>query len=268
MHDRLAQAAVLPFRIVETMGVPCGYERSFKLTRQTILANRYLLGIETSRTNSTQLLDACRQLGMPQCLMDAFQAQLPEANLVFLGFEADEAGGAIYKVYLEFWDQLRRDGTHENAGICPGVLHRGFKWRFDDPGKAVVTEYQLIPNLGCREIRERIRRMYATIASTDCLESITSIIEMAQARIGDAPLLFVEVSESGNSRMSFDLNLYPAGLQIAQIAPALGDAIARLDVPREKFARLLKLTAGKLFGHLSGGTGRDGQEYLTVYYEN
>ena len=42
-----AGKASLPFEIVESMDLACGYERSFKMLHNRLLANRYLLGIRT-----------------------------------------------------------------------------------------------------------------------------------------------------------------------------------------------------------------------------
>ncbi len=45
---------MLPFRIVESIGVGCGYERSFRLSAEGIDANRYLLGVNTADTTAEQ----------------------------------------------------------------------------------------------------------------------------------------------------------------------------------------------------------------------
>lgn len=65
MEIAAAQAGLL-FRIVEDMQVPCGYERSFKMLEGRLLANRFLLGMNTENLTHERLLDVCRQLDMPK----------------------------------------------------------------------------------------------------------------------------------------------------------------------------------------------------------
>ncbi len=264
----MVQAATLPFQIVESMDVSCGYERSFKLCKDTILANRYLLGINTADVTTKKLLDACRTLDMPGDLVQEFHAGLPDANLVFLGFEADARGGALYKVYLEYWDQLREKLRSDPTYKEPHVLHKGFKWQYDCPKKNLVSWYQCLPGLTTDEILQCIQSRYSEVSDPVCLDSVGRIVALAHDRVPDKRLLYVEVSEAGNSRKSFDLNLYPTGLKITEIAKPISDAAARLDVPKDMFARLMSIVPHKLLGHISAGIGRDGQEYFTIYYES
>lgn len=269
MHNLTARAAVLPFRIIESLDIGCGYERSFKLSGGRIAANRYLLGIDTNTVTPAQLLDACRQLEMPESLMDEFRDGLPGANLVFLGFEDSGPRGNIYKVYLEYWNRLRhRLRAGQAAPGEPQLLHKGFKWYIDNPGRHVVTWYHCLPGLGAMDIRQRIERIYRDLPDAAGLEAVRRIIDAARRRSPGKQFLFVEVSEPGNPRKSFDLNLYPAGMRVANVAGPVRSVAAALDVPADKLERLMSMIPNKPFGHVSGGLSRHGEEYFTVYYEN
>ena len=268
MQGPIIQAAILPFKIVESMGIKCGYERSFKLCRNTILSNRYLLGINTADVSTKTLLDACRKLDMPANFLDEFHAGLTDANLVFLGFEANATGGALYKIYLEYWDQLLGKLRADPAYTGPHMLHKGFKWQYDCPEKNLVTWYQCQPGMATDEVLQRIQSQYCDIPDQLCLDSVCQIITLARNKASGSKFVYVEVSEQGSQRKSFDLNLYPAGLQIKDVVKPISDAAIKLDVPGDMFARLMSIVAQKLLGHISAGIGRDGQEYLTIYYEN
>lgn len=265
--DPLAAAAVLPFQVVESMGVPCGYERSFKIVGGSILANRYLLGIETKRAGAHSFLDACRRLGMPASQQVQFLEELPRANLVFLGFEAEENGGAIYKVYLEFWDHVRRLRQLRDGDASPLLSHRGFKWRHNDPTRHVVTDYHWIADIACGEILARIDDVYGRLPEAAGADTVRDIISRADLRTPGGRYIYVEVSEAGNARRSFDLNLYAAGMRVDDIRSPIQGAAMRLGATSGSFDRLMALVSDKLFGHVSGGVGRDGREYLTIYYE-
>ncbi len=265
--NTVADAAALPFRIVEAMRLPCGYERSFKLLPGAVLANRYLLGIETRRATGADFEQVCRRLGMPGQYLDSFVEQLGQANLVFLGFEADAMGGAVYKVYLEFWDHARARYRAGHEAARPLLTHRGFKWDIEDPARRVVTDYHWVPGLKTTDIVARIETVYDNVGGTAGLDALRDMLRAAD-RAGGRGYIFVEVSEAGNSRQSFDINLYSAGLRVRDIGDAAARVARRLEVPPDRFGRLMELVGDKLFGHVSGGQGRDGSEYFTVYYEN
>lgn len=267
METATARAGVLPFRIVESLGVGCGYERSFKLAAGRILANRYLLGVETRQLTAAQLLTICRRLAMPAPLRDQFQAGLADANLVLLGFEDSEQHGCLYKVYLEYWERLR---TRLRQGLAPGerhLLHQGFKWYIDAPAKQLVSRYECLPGLGGADIQARIEAIYAALPQAAGLEASRRMLAAARRRRPRRQLLYVEVSETGNARRSFDLNLYPAELRVRQVAALVRQVAAALAVPGDRLERLLAMIPDQRLGHLSAGIARSGDEYLSVYYE-
>jgi hypothetical protein len=134
-----AKKAILPFKIVEHLGVPCGYERSFKMFQNTLLANRYLLGINTKDVNRESLLHICRQLGMPKSYLDSFESSLADANLVFLGFEHNE-DDCVYKIYLEFWEKVQKDLQMTPGNTSPVLLHLGFKWKTTDNSQGTISK--------------------------------------------------------------------------------------------------------------------------------
>lgn len=267
-NPAMIRAAVLPFRIVESLGVGCGYERSFKLARNSILANRYLLGLDVADVGAARLMDVCGQLNMPAPLMEELSDGLPDANLVFLGFEDSGPGGCIHKVYLEYWDSLKariRSGTA--APGEPHLLHKGFKWHVDEPGKHVVTLYHCLPALNTTQIHARIMDIYRDAPDAAGLDAVTRVIAAGARRCPGERFLYVEVSEPGNPRKSFDLNLYPAGLRVGQVAEPIRDAARALDAPTDRLERLMVMIQDKHFGHVSGGVSRQGGEYFTIYYE-
>jgi hypothetical protein len=268
MNDPVFKAAILPFEILESLAVPCAYERSFKLTGGQILANRYLLAIDTSQVTNQQLLDACSKMNMPPALLNHFQAKLIHANKVALSFEADAEGGALFKVYLEYWEYLRKMMQHHPDSEDPGLLYTGFKWQYDNPEKNLVTEYQYLPGLTATRIQSLLIEQYDSLPESNCLATVFRIIELAQSRLAKKNFTFVEVSEQGTPRKSFDLNLYRADLKVSDIAHQLQEAAHIFGVNRQQFSQLMSIIAEKTLGHISAGIGRDGEEYFSVYYEN
>jgi hypothetical protein len=92
-------------------------------------------------------------------------------------------------------------------------------------------------------------------------------MSLASQRIGNDSFVYVEASEEGNPRKSFDINFYKAGLQVFDIAPVLTTLWQRYDIPGMPEQILPGQVGACPFGHLSGGLGRDGRDFLTMYYE-
>ena len=76
----------------------------------------------------------------------------------------------------------------------------------------------------------------------------------------------LDVAEAGNPRQSIDINLYPAGLELRDIASLVTPVVAALDAPARLWDNLLQTHGGKQLGHVSAGQGRDGTPFATVYF--
>jgi hypothetical protein len=231
------------------------------------LANRYLLGIQAADVQPAQWLEACRRLSMPEALIDEFRAGLPEANVVLLGFEDGGPDACMYKVYLEYWDRLREKLRAGKPPAQPHLLHKGFKWYIDEPSRNVVTRYECVAGLNVPDIRRRIDEIYGDVPDSRCRDAALGILDIAHQHAPRRQFLYLEVSEAGNPRKSFDLNLYPAGLRVGQVTGQIRSVAASLDVPRNELERLLAMTGNRPFGHISGGLSRHEEEYFTFYYE-
>lgn len=264
--DPAAGKAAELFRIVEDLGVRCGYERSFKMLQGRLLANRFLLAINSSDLTPGQLLDVCRRLDMPARYADAFQAHLADANTVFLGFEDNEPD-CLYKVYLEFWEKVKSDLRGKSAPHEPMLLHLGFKWNTDDNARGAVSRYLCHPMLEVESVLQRLSDVYHGDEDNASLRIAQDLLALAAARSRGGSFIYVEVSEEGSPRKSFDINLYKAGLRLREIASWLSRMRDHYSIPAQRFDRLYQLVGDRLFGHLAGGLGRDGKDFLTVYYE-
>ena len=259
-----AQAAILPFKLLEEMRIPSGYERSIKLYQKTILANRYLLGVNTNAISPKQIYIISKKLGAPASLVEEFFAELDQANLIFIGYEEDAQGRPTFKLYLEFWEKLKK----ESRSNSPQILHKGFKWSVDSPDHYVTTLYQCYPGIDQEEILHRIGAHYNDAPKPLCLPSINQIIALASNKANSKDFLFVEVSEPGNKRKSFDINIYPAGLKAIDIIPWVLGISNQFECSTPRLQQVLENLALKPLGHISAGLGRDNQEYFTFYYEN
>jgi len=264
--DAPSPRARLLCALAEETGVRFGREDSFKLAHGRLLSQRFMLGIPTHGLGSQQILDWCERLGMPPRLRSDFAAQLPHANLVFLGLE-DGADEGIFKIYLEFWDKVREQVLRSGQNH-PQLLHMGYKWRAggaDTQGR--IARYTCFPRLGLQDILDAMSAIYTSGA--DCLsrELALAMVRKAAAANPHTLFLYVEVAEEDNPRRSFDINLYKSGLLLDDIRPELDALAQHFGLCDKAFHALLERTARQPLGHLSGGVDRAGEEFITVYYE-
>lgn len=252
--------------LVEAEGVRYGREDSFKLRPAGLLTHRFLLGIPMQEISPARVMHLCNRLGMPQCCQAPLLGHLDNANLVLFGLEDDGERG-VYKVYLEFWDSVRRQVLSTGC-TDPLLLNLGLKWRAGGDGSDVrVARYICFPLLSVYDILGRLQWIYADGCSPATHAAASGIIQRAAAANPSASFLYVEVSEEGNPRKSFDVNLYKSNLSVGDIHQFLSDMARHFCIPPETFDPWLKRIADRPLGHLSGGLDKDGDEFMTTYYE-
>lgn len=255
------------FERVRALETGFGFEKSFKLARESVREDRVILGVRSALATPEALLAACRDIGMPQPYLAAFARELGTANTVGFGYEGGERG-AVYKVYLEFWDRLRERVLRDPANREPALLFLGFKWEAEARERAALARYTCHPLLSVRGILARLEGLYEAGRESASLGAARAILGLAARRIaGEDSFVYVEAAEEGNPRKSFDLNFYKAGLRVRDLLPALSALCREYAIDAAELARIAAQAGDRPFGHLSGGLGRDGRDFLTVYYE-
>ena len=265
--DADAPAAARPLlEKVRQLGVGFGFEKSFKLTAGSVLGDRMILGVRSKLTDTSSLLQICREIGMPSAHMALFEKSLPEANTIGFGYEGGPEGG-FYKVYLEFWEQLSQRLQGARGPLQPELLFLGFKWDARDSTRSAIARYTCHPMISIPRILRRLDALYENRKDSPSFQATRDIMEAASRRIGGDSFVYVEAAEEGNPRKSFDINFYKAGLRVGDLQPALAALWKRYAIPGEAAQGIDDRAGACPFGHLSGGLGRDGQDFLTVYYE-
>lgn len=86
------------------------------------------------------------------------------------------------------------------------------------------------------------------------------------ARLPPQRLLYLEVTEAGQPRRSFDLNLYDARLLVRDQQAVLFAMRDHFGVRPGQFQALYDQIKARPLGHLAGGVHRNGQAFFTVYF--
>ena len=253
---------------LDALGLAYGREDSFKIGPRRLIAERILIGVDTARAKVETLLGIGVKLGMPAEGLALLTAHQADANAVFFGLE-EQPGSRVCKVYLEFWDRVRRE-VRRTGAATPQLLHLGVKWNSVDGARAErheVARYHCHPLLSIRDVLRRMALAYPPGQPSELSEAALDIVRLGAKRNPAAALLYLEASEEGNPRNSFDVNLYKTGLSVADAAPALRRAAAYFEVaPAPMQAQLERLGARPL-GHVSSGLDRHGHPFLSVYGE-
>lgn len=249
---------------VEASGVPYGREQSFKLVAGSLLADRLLVGIQTTALSLDATVAMGAALGMPEGAKQLVTRRFGEANAVF--FAAEESGvHRVFKLYLEFWEVVRRRVRAGDAS--PQLLHLGIKWDSARPGHFEEAHYTCVPLLNTRDVLQRMRAVLPEAAPAAAVGIAQDIVRLAARVRPQAPFLYLEVSETGNPRRSFDVNLYKSGLAVADAAAQLRAAAVHFGVAGERFETVLAGMERMPLGHIAAGCDRRGGEFFSVYAE-
>lgn len=241
------------------MRAPFGHERSFRMSAGRLLADRFLLSVACGALGpaaDAKLMNVFRDLGLPSSFQPAVDRLLPGSPFIHFAFEREPAA-AVYKVYLE--QPAPRTATG------PVVLHHACKWNANAAGQGAVTSrYVWLPRLSAGEVEQRIRSM--TGQHPDVGRAAVRIFQRACGDRGRAAVRFLQVSDEGTARLSFDLNLYDTNLRIIDAEPALIDVATPLGIDPAEVRAVCEPIRTSRVGHLAGGVHRDGRPFITVYH--
>jgi hypothetical protein len=254
--------------LIKEMNADYAFEHSFKVTRKTLLPNRLLFGIYTDRIKEDQhekLLDICRRINMPEDFFEIFKTKWHESNAIGWAYEKAE-GAIVYKVYLEFWDKWKRDVKDTPEGRDPFVVLLGFKWLTADRAKRSLARYTLYPQLTYEGMLKRLSTAYEDDRHRALFEIVKDLLRFASRKVAHDEIRYLEVAEENTPRKSFDINVYNAKLLLKQIYPLLQKIYQHYSISAGDFHAVYNPFRTKTMGHLSGGIGRDGKDFVTLYY--
>ncbi|MBF0460796.1 MAG: hypothetical protein HQL87_05310 [Magnetococcales bacterium] len=237
-----------------------GAERSFKMTHGLLLTQRILYGIDKKRMTQHTALSLAARLHMPDGYRQILGACHGAANFFYLGFEQD-AQRSLWKWYLEFPVYV---GTPQHGR--PALLYVGLKWNAVDDAPIAITHYVWRVHLPLPELYACLG---SACGSTDSATAhcATAVLTLAATRTEADRLVLLEVSEPGQARRSFDLNLYAASLTVGAVAHLLHQTAQHLAIPVPVMDALLTRIHDQPLGHLAGGLDRHNRDFLTLYYE-
>lgn len=260
-HRGLSRLARRHLSLIEELDCPFGLERSAKFTSRGIDEDRFLASLHRDELGANPQAAVSRlaaAMGLRGALPEPIGESLARADIIHVGHEGADA--PVAKLYLEFAGAARRAleaGKPETV-----VVHLAAKWRADGASPALLTYYRLSPGAGTQAQLTDPSRPWAGSAPAELAEAMLALAHAAGA--GDPFLL--EVGEEGSERASFDVNLYQAGMEVAQASGPLRGLATALGIAEADTLDFLRRRGGEQLGHISGGRGRDGGYFATLYY--
>ena len=266
--ERANQTGDYLLGLIKALNMDYAFERSFKVTEKTLLGDRILYGIYTEKIKEDhhkELLDVCQQMNMPEDFFENFQENWRDTNAMGWAFEKIE-GALVYKVYLEFWDKWKKEIKGTPNERDPFLVILGFKWDAFNRAKRSLARYTLYPFLSYEGMLERLSSSYENDQYRSLFEIIKNFLQFPSRKVTHDEVRYIEVTEEKTPRRSFDINIYNAKLQLKEVYPLLQKIYRHYSIPARDFHALYNQFRTKIIGHLSGGIGRDGKDFLTVYY--
>lgn len=264
-HDPMAEAADWLRSAVREMAAEHFQERSFRLAPGSLQANRFLLSINSRHLPADAFERSwaiCQHLGLPKALRVAVQQAFADAAHLHFGFEG-EPGQIICKLYVErSISGLESAQAREQSRAVQQYL--AFKWNVET-GQHVVSRYHWHPGLSAAAIAERMAAQLQGAGPVATAQA-QAVLALAAERLPADRLLYLEVTEDGQPRRSFDLNAYDAQITLRELQPVLFALRDHFEVGPSRFQALYDQVKGKRFGHLAGGVHRDGRPFFNVYF--
>jgi len=99
------------------------------------------------------------------------------------------------------------------------------------------------------------------------MQVIDALVRLAAQRGPAAAFKYIEASEGGNPRRSFDLNLYSANLRLREVFPIVAGLGLHYRIAPAILAQRVAAAGEGIFGHISAGLDRQGRDFFSLYYE-
>jgi tryptophan halogenase len=253
-------------RLVAALDAPYGLERSVKITQGSLAADRCLLSVgrdALGRDPAARIAEIGRSLGLPPHFAAEVPTALAGADVVHFGYEG-AAGRDIHKIYFEYATQVRR--AMASPARAPVLVHLAYKWTPGKADKGAVTRYIWAPYRTRGELEQKLQALVPAREAPRANRCALALVARLAALAESGEALLMEVEEPGNPRRSCDLNVYDAELRMKDVADLIDAATADFAIPKARAEAVFEGAGPRMLGHLSAGLGRDGGEFVTIYF--
>jgi hypothetical protein len=239
-----------------------GIEWSMKFSAAGLAGNRFLLGISRENWGELDFPALARELAIAPSLSARVQQDMERANALFFAYEPDEEGRDTYRIYL---GSLPAPQALREHGVLP--LGCGYKWYPALSQAAAVTAYR-VRHLDSREAYAGYFQPCLERLSQPVLRQVAHHIVTRAGEVADPrQFMLLEAGETGTRRDSFGVTFHGAHLPLREWISDLLRLAGSLALPEGEVLGCLVPDEPRTVSSLAAGIGRDGHEFLTIYYD-
>ncbi len=254
--------------IFKALQMPFGYEVSCKLSQGRLLTDRCLVSFGRDDLCGdgaalSVVASILSDLAAPALCQNWLAEYLAGAGVIHFGFEA-EGGAFVHKAYLEYVRDARLALETPGGPQAPVLVHRALKWRVGTD-QVRETHYRLVPSGGLT-LEDRLAQHDGDGARKAVVGMARGVLRQALTRTGDADLILLDVADVDSARHSFDLQLYDAGLRLADVEGEVMQLGRDLDIPADALSGFFEARSASVLGHIAGGQDATGQAFATLYF--
>lgn len=254
--------------IAYAQNLPFGHEYSTKLGSGRLIIDRHLFTFPREAFGNTpkKFFDLLYiRLKLPNFWLQRMEDDWHNCTHIHLGSESNSSNNDSYtltwKVYFEFADDYYA-ARQLNASRWTHV-HRAYKWNPSNPNIGTVSAYDALVEPG---LAPRLAFLAEVLgADPELHAAVQRLLKRALSKLNFLEPMLLRVTDENTSRLSLDLNLYPAELALTEVAPELRQLAACCGVRSFEFERWLERFAPIQLGHMAAGTSADGQAFVTLY---
>ncbi len=248
--------------------MPFGYEDSCKLGQGRLLTDRCLVsfGREALCGDDADLAVVRRilsDLAAPAVCHTWLADHIAGAGIIHFGFEV-EGGNLVHKIYLEYVRDARLALATPGGPPAPVLVHRALKWRVDTD-HVRETHYRLVPDGGLT-LADRLTQHDGDAGRHAAVDMARGVLCQALTRTGADDLILLDVADIDSARHSFDLQLYDAGLRLADVEAEVMRLGRDFDIPADALGAFFAGRSASVLGHIAGGQDAAGSPFATLYY--
>ena len=252
--------------LVGSLGYSYGAEKSIKFTNSRLIADRLLLSIHKSALGTDpagKLEKILSKMGFPNSNFPRLFDSLNAADIVHFGYEGYDQR-YIYKCYLEFTRDYKKSREHGLPG--QKLVHIAFKWDPADDRISRTSFYHSYATTTVDLVENLLRQVYRDHNESMVCAMVRDLVSSLMAAKTGEELMLMAVTEEGNERLSFDLNLYDAEIKLCFLEKQMTQIADYFRVAKSKWIDYFNLARDEDLGHLAGGVDGNGNEFFTAYY--
>lgn len=237
-----------------------GVEWSMKFSAVGLVGNRFTVGIQRAHWQTLDWRGLAQALAIPPALWRQAQQDMARAASMLFAFEPGNGAADSYRIYLEFLPAAQRV-----AGVVP--FGRGYKWQPATGQAVAVTDYRM-RSLASPQALAAYLEPYLHALSHPLLQQVAGRLIAQAAALADLrQFMLLEVDEAETRRDSFALTFRGLDLPLRGCIPDLLRLASGLALNESDVLGLLVADEPRSLYSLAAGMGRDGHEFLTVYYD-